>query len=95
MTLIKLLKFLLQKNQSGKLVSENKRTINFNHIFDKFLLFLKHQHLHFTGTAVGYHGFTIGMYMDQLVRRVDPKHRNLATFFREEIAKPLGEVLQP
>ncbi|CAL1543162.1 unnamed protein product [Lymnaea stagnalis] len=41
------------------------------------------------GTAVGYHGLTFGMYADALVRKVDPQHRNLSTFFQEEIAKPL------
>ena len=47
--------------------------------------------LHFlAGTGVGYHALTIGMYMDQLVRHVDPKRRGLPQFFQEEIAEPFG-----
>ncbi|XP_059163392.1 beta-lactamase domain-containing protein 2-like [Physella acuta] len=41
------------------------------------------------GTAVGYHGLTFGMYVDALVRKVDPKHRNISQFLEEEILKPL------
>ena len=33
---------------------------------------------------------TVGLYMQELVRRVDPAHRTLGRFFREEIAAPLG-----
>lgn len=33
---------------------------------------------------------TIGLYMQELMRRVDPAHRTLGRFFREEIAAPLG-----
>jgi hypothetical protein len=33
---------------------------------------------------------TIGLYMQELVRRVDPAHRTLGRFFREEVAAPLG-----
>ena len=32
---------------------------------------------------------TIGLYMQELIRHVDPAHRTLGRFFREEIAKPL------
>lgn len=42
------------------------------------------------GEKVGYHVFTIAMYVDVLIRRVDPKHRNLTQFFCEEIATPYG-----
>ncbi|RUS78156.1 hypothetical protein EGW08_014085, partial [Elysia chlorotica] len=41
------------------------------------------------GTAVGYHGITYGMYVDALVRKTDPQHRNLSQFFQEEIASVL------
>ena len=40
------------------------------------------------GTAVGYHAITQGYLMGEVVRRVDG--RTLGTFFREEIAGPLG-----
>jgi CubicO group peptidase (beta-lactamase class C family) len=33
---------------------------------------------------------TIGLYMQELIRRVDPAHRTLGRFFHEEIAQPLG-----
>ncbi|CAD5115210.1 DgyrCDS4203 [Dimorphilus gyrociliatus] len=41
------------------------------------------------GSKFGYHGITLGLYLDQIVRRVDPDHRNLAEFFHDEIALPL------
>ena len=42
------------------------------------------------GTRHGYHTMTIGLYMQELIRRVDPAHRTLGRFFHEEIAVPLG-----
>jgi CubicO group peptidase (beta-lactamase class C family) len=42
------------------------------------------------GTRHGYHTITIGLYMQELIRRVDPAHRSLGRFFQEEIARPLG-----
>jgi CubicO group peptidase (beta-lactamase class C family) len=42
------------------------------------------------GTRHGYHAMTVGFYMQELIRRVDPAHRTLGRFFREEIAVPLG-----
>jgi CubicO group peptidase (beta-lactamase class C family) len=42
------------------------------------------------GTRHGYHTLTIGLYMQELIRRVDPGHRTLGRFFHEEIARPLG-----
>jgi CubicO group peptidase (beta-lactamase class C family) len=42
------------------------------------------------GTAHGYHALTYGWLAGELVRRVDPGHRSLGTFVREEIAEPLG-----
>lgn len=41
------------------------------------------------GTRHGYHTMTIGLYMQELIRRVDPAHRTLGRFFHEEIAAPL------
>ena len=46
-----------------------------------------------TGTAVGYHGITYGMYVDALVRKTDPQHRNMSQFFQEEIANVLGMLV--
>uniref|UniRef100_A0AC34RH47 Beta-lactamase-related domain-containing protein n=1 Tax=Panagrolaimus sp. JU765 TaxID=591449 RepID=A0AC34RH47_9BILA len=42
------------------------------------------------GTAVGYHALTYGWLVDQIIRRVDPKHRSIGQFFREEFQQPLG-----
>jgi CubicO group peptidase (beta-lactamase class C family) len=42
------------------------------------------------GTRHGYHGFTLGWYEGELIRRVDPAGRSLGQFFADEIAKPLG-----
>jgi CubicO group peptidase (beta-lactamase class C family) len=42
------------------------------------------------GTRQAYHAITVGFYESELLRRVDPKHRTLGRFFREEIATPLG-----
>jgi len=41
------------------------------------------------GTRHGYHTMTLGLYMQELLRRVDPAHRTLGRFFHEEIATPL------
>ena len=42
------------------------------------------------GTRHGYHAMTVGLYMQELIRRSDPAHRTLGRFFHEEIAVPLG-----
>jgi CubicO group peptidase (beta-lactamase class C family) len=42
------------------------------------------------GTRHGYHTLTLGLYMQELIRRTDPAHRSLGQFFHEEIALPLG-----
>jgi CubicO group peptidase (beta-lactamase class C family) len=42
------------------------------------------------GTRQGYHGLTLGFYQNELLRRVDPRHRSLGQFFQDEIATPLG-----
>jgi len=42
------------------------------------------------GQYHGYHAITLGFYQGELLRRVDPDHRSLGTFFREELAEPLG-----
>ena len=42
------------------------------------------------GTLRGYHAVTIGWYQSEILRRVDPRHRRLGEFFRDEVARPLG-----
>jgi CubicO group peptidase (beta-lactamase class C family) len=41
------------------------------------------------GTRHGYHMWTIGWYMGELIRRADPQRRSLGQFFQDEVAKPL------
>lgn len=45
------------------------------------------------GSDFGFHTMTLGLYMDELVRRVDPHHRRLDQFFREEISQQFGTFL--
>ena len=42
------------------------------------------------GTRHGYHAMTLGLYMQELIRRVDPGRRTLGRFFHDEIAVPLN-----
>ena len=42
------------------------------------------------GTKHGYHMRTFGWIVGELIRRADPQHRSVGTFWREEIAEPLG-----
>jgi len=42
------------------------------------------------GERQAYHAITLGYYESELLRRIDPQHRTLGLFFRDEIAGPLG-----
>jgi CubicO group peptidase (beta-lactamase class C family) len=42
------------------------------------------------GERQAYHGITLGFYQNELLRRIDPRHRSLGQFFQDEIATPLG-----
>jgi CubicO group peptidase (beta-lactamase class C family) len=42
------------------------------------------------GTRQAYHAVSLGFYEGELVRRIDPQHRTLGTFFQDEIAAPLN-----
>lgn len=41
------------------------------------------------GTRHGYHTMSIGLYMQELLRRADPGHRTFGRFFGDEVAWPL------
>ncbi|CAG5128671.1 unnamed protein product [Candidula unifasciata] len=41
-------------------------------------------------TAHGYHPITLGLYLNEIVKRVDKKGRNLSQYYQEEIAQPFG-----
>jgi CubicO group peptidase (beta-lactamase class C family) len=42
------------------------------------------------GERQAYHAVTLGFYQNEILRRIDPKHRSLGRFFQAEIATPLG-----
>jgi CubicO group peptidase (beta-lactamase class C family) len=42
------------------------------------------------GTRHGYHTMSLGLYMQELIRHVDPARRTLGRFFHEDIAGPLA-----
>ena len=42
------------------------------------------------GGSQGYHGVTRGLYANEIMKRVDPKHRDLNQFMQEEIVEPMG-----
>ena len=41
------------------------------------------------GTRHGYHGTSLGFFQNELLRRIDPKHRTISKFLKEEIADTL------
>jgi len=43
------------------------------------------------GARQAYHALSLGFYEGELLRRVDPRHRTLGTFFHDEIASALHE----
>lgn len=45
------------------------------------------------GTQHGYHALTYGWLAGELVRRVDPKHRSIGEFVRDEIVSPVSAEL--
>ncbi|XP_072176682.1 beta-lactamase domain-containing protein 2-like [Diadema setosum] len=46
--------------------------------------------LELDGKTHGYHPVTFGPLTNELLRRVDPKHRTMGKFFAEEIGEPFG-----
>jgi CubicO group peptidase (beta-lactamase class C family) len=42
------------------------------------------------GTRQAYHAITLGYYENELLRRIDSRHRSIGQFFQDEIAMPLG-----
>lgn len=45
------------------------------------------------GSAVGYHAVSLGLYQNELARRVDPEHRTIGRILAEDFAAPLGLTL--
>ncbi|HEX7019304.1 MAG TPA: serine hydrolase [Gemmatimonadaceae bacterium] len=80
----------LLDHEAGLVLMDEKLTIDDMHDLDKVAGVLARQKPAWTpGTRHGYHAMTLGMYMQELIRRADPKHRTLGRFFHEEIAEPL------
>jgi CubicO group peptidase (beta-lactamase class C family) len=44
---------------------------------------------HIPGEHQAYHAMSLGFYENELLRRIDTKHRSLGQFFQDEIATPL------
>ena len=77
-------------HEAGLVLLDEQVTIEKLHDLDYMARLLARQKPAWTpGTRHGYHTMTIGLYMQELIRRVDPDHRTLGQFFREEIAMPL------
>jgi len=57
----------------------------------KFSEFLAEQKPNFpANTRRGYMGHSRGLFLNEIVKRVDPKHRSIGKFVQEEINKPLN-----
>jgi CubicO group peptidase (beta-lactamase class C family) len=58
---------------------------------DELAAFLAKQKHNFNSVrTTAYHMVSGGLYLNELIRRVDPKHRTANQFLQEEIAKPLN-----
>ena len=44
-----------------------------------------------SGTKLGYHAYTFGLFLDKLLQKIDPKGRDTASIFKEYIADPFSE----
>ncbi len=81
----------LLAHQAGLVLLDERLTIDRLRDLDDVARLLSRQRPAWPpGTKHGYHGMTLGLYMQELVRHVDPAHRTLGRFFHEEIARPLG-----
>jgi CubicO group peptidase (beta-lactamase class C family) len=77
-------------HEAGLVVLDEKLTLEKLRDFDYVARVLARQRPAWTpGTRHGYHAMTLGLYMQELIRRVDPAHRTLGQFFHDEIATPL------
>ena len=78
-------------HQAGLVLLDEKLTIDRLRDLDDLAQLLARQKPAWPpGTRHGYHTISLGLYMQELIRHVDPAKRTLGRFFREEIAAPLG-----
>jgi CubicO group peptidase (beta-lactamase class C family) len=81
----------LLAHEAGLVVPDERLTIERLHDLDDLARLLACQRPAWPpGTRHGYHTISIGLYMQELLRRVDPARRTLGCFFRDEIATPLS-----
>ena len=81
----------LLAHEAGLVLVDERLTIDRFHNLDDVARVLARQTPAWTpGTRHGYHAMSIGLYMQELIRRVDPAHRTLGQFFHDHIAVPLG-----
>lgn len=77
-------------HEAGLVLLDERPTLAMMHDLDAVARILARQTPAWPpGTRHGYHTMTIGLYMQELLRRVDPAHRTLGRFFHDEIATPL------
>ena len=81
----------LLSHEAGLVLLDERLTVDRFHDLDDVARVLARQTPAWKpGTRHGYHAMTIGLYMQEIIRRVDPAHRTLGAFFHDEIAVPLG-----
>lgn len=81
----------LLSHEAGLCVFDEPLPIARTADLDALAAFIARQKPHWTpGKRHGYHLSTLGFYMGELIRRVDPQHRSLGRYFQDEIARPLG-----
>jgi CubicO group peptidase (beta-lactamase class C family) len=80
----------LLAHEAGLVLLDEKLTIDRLRDLDELARLLARQKPAWRpGTRHGYHTMSNGLYMQEIIRRVDPAHRTLGQFFRDEIARPL------
>jgi CubicO group peptidase (beta-lactamase class C family) len=80
----------LLAHEAGLVLLDEKLTIARMHDLDEVARLLARQTPAWEpGTRHGYHSITLGLYMQEIIRRVDPAHRTLGQVFHDEIARPL------
>jgi len=78
-------------HEAGLVLLDEKLTIEKLRDLDYMARMLARQKPAWTpGTRHGYHTLTIGLYMQELFRRVHPEGCTIGRFFHDEVAEPLG-----
>jgi CubicO group peptidase (beta-lactamase class C family) len=75
------------------LVNQPLRVTSFRNLDELAIVLARQKPIWKPGSRHGYHTWTMGLYMNELLRRIDPRHRSLGAFLREEVAGPLATEL--